>query len=90
MIKPSSTNENWLLDVIARRGQTERETNPTILLASMPPCTADHRRGAAPYFKWGSFVRLISWPVQHRVVQQGRLQRRSLFLALPRIPAVNR
>jgi len=46
---------------------------------------ADHRRGAAPIFNWGSLVRLLSWPAQTITAQQGRLQRRSLFLDLGRI-----
>ena len=49
------------------------------------PCLADHRRGAAPIFNWGSLVRLLSWPAQTITAQQGRLQRRSLFLDLGRI-----
>ena len=40
-----------LLHVIARRGQTERETSPAILLASIPPGTGDHRCCATPNFK---------------------------------------
>ena len=66
-MNPSTTHEG-LLHAIARRGQTERETNPAILLASIPPDTSDHRCRATPKFKWGSLGRLISWPA-HIIVR---------------------
>jgi hypothetical protein len=71
-----------LLHAIARRGQTERENSPAILLASIPPDTGNHRCRATPIFKWGSLGRLISWPAHTTIAQQGRLQRRSPFLEL--------
>jgi hypothetical protein len=54
-----------------------------MLLASIPRGTGDHRCHATPIFKWGSLVRLISWPAHINVAQQGRLQTRSLFTRLP-------
>ena len=55
-----------------------------MLLASIPRGPGDHRCHATPIFKWGSLVRLISWPAQLTRAQQGRLQRRSPFLELHR------
>jgi len=54
-----------------------------MLLASIPRGPGDHRCHATPIFKWGSLVRLISWPAHLNVAQQGRLQTRSLFTRLP-------
>jgi hypothetical protein len=72
-----------LLDAIARRGRTEREKNPTILLAS------HYRMGLNPPCLFASFqigfscaAHIVARPIC--LGQQGRLQRRSLFLVLLR------
>ncbi len=67
------------------RSDRTRES-PAILLASIPPRTSDHRHGATPNFEWGSLVRLVSWPAHTIAAQQGRLQRRSLFLGIASRP----
>jgi hypothetical protein len=72
-----------LLDAIARRGRTEREKNPTILLASHHRARRITARLFAGFqIGFSCAAHIVARPI--RLGQQGRLQRRSLFLALLR------
>jgi hypothetical protein len=77
------TCNSLLLDAIARRGRTEREKNPTILLASHYRIRLNVLCPFAGFqIGFACAAHIVARPI--RFGQQGRLQRRSLFLVLLR------
>jgi hypothetical protein len=87
-IPPATTGPDFcitqlLLDAIARRGRTEQEKNPRILLASQYRMRLTSSCLFAGFrIGFSSAAHTVARPI--RLGQQGRLQRRSLFLVLLR------